>query len=565
MKQPAEVQLQWKVRVPLRDGSHLSAVLYLPRERPSPAPALCTLTPYIAQSHHQQGMYFAGHGYPFLSVDVRGRGDSDGTFHPCNEADDGYDVVEWLAQQHYCNGKVAMWGSSYLGRCQWAAAGRGPPHLATIAPVAAPYYGVDVPLRNNVFPTFTVQWLAILAGRALQDKVFADQTFWSQQFKRWFESALPFCELDELAGIPSALFQEWLSHPQLDAYWDGYEPTAERYGKIAVPVLTITGAYDGDQPGALQHYRRHMQNAPQESRARHYLVIGPWDHSGTSSPKAEIAGLKVGPASVVDLPQLHLDWYAWTMQGGTKPEFLRKNVAYYVTGSEIWRYSDSIEGITARSQAFYLASNSNAADLFSSGSLVSECPHGSQPDHYYYDPRDVSHAEFEAAMGPESLVDQRMIYAMNGKQLVYHTAPFTEGAEIAGFFTLCVWLSIDQPDTDVRAIVQEVGPDGAVVHLTSDWIRARYRESLRVAKLVDTALPLRYDFERFMFVARRIRRGSRLRLVVGPINSIHWQKNYNSGGSVADESGSDSRPVSVRLFHDDQHPSALQVPFGAES
>jgi len=563
MKQPVEVQLQWNVRVPLRDGSHLSGILYVPREHAQPAPALCTMTPYIAQSHHQQGMYFAGRGYPFLSVDVRGRGDSDGAFHPCNEARDSYDVVEWLAQQSCCNGRVAMWGGSYLGRCQWAAAGQGPPHLATIVPVAAPYYGIDVPLRNNVFAPFTVQWLAILAGRPLQDKLFADQSFWTQQFRRWFEQALPFRQLDELAGVPSALFQEWLSHPQLDAYWDRYEPSDEQYAKISIPVLTITGAYDGDQPGALEHYRHHIQNASLESRAQHYLVIGPWDHSGTSLPRAEFAGLKLGPGSVLDLGQLHLDWYAWTMQGGAKPEFLRKNVAYYMTGSEKWRYADSLEGVTAGSQPFYLTSSSNAVDIFSSGSLVRESPRGSAADHYLYDPHDVSHASLEAAMGAETLIDQRMVYAMNGKQLIYHTAPFAADTEVAGFFKLRVWLSIDRADTDVRAIVQEVGPDGAIVHLTSDWIRARHRESLRAAKLVATTEPLRYDFERFTFVARRICKGGRLRLVVGPINSIHWQKNYNSGGVVAAETASDARPVLVRLLHDEQYPSALQVPLGA--
>ena len=70
----------------------------------------------------------------------------------------------------------------------------------------------------------------------------------------------------------------------------------------------------------------------------------------------------------------------------------------------------------------------------------------------------------------------------------------------------------------------------------------------------------RYDFNRFAFIARRIQAGSRLRLVVAPLNSLYVEKNYNSGGVVADETGKDARTVTVSLYHDAQHPSALFVP-----
>src|SRR6185436_109036 len=109
-----------------------------------------------------------------------------------------------------------------------------------------------------------------------------------------------------------------------------YNPTAEQYAKLSMTILTITGSYDDDQPGAIQHYREHMKNATPEARARHYLVIGPWDHPGTRTPQAQFGGMTFGQPSLVDLPQLHLDWYAWTMQNGAKPKFLQKRVAYYV-------------------------------------------------------------------------------------------------------------------------------------------------------------------------------------------------------------------------------------------
>src|SRR5687767_9716907 len=91
----AEVDMQWGVRIPLRDGVHLNATLYLPRNHSKPTPVIFTLTPYIGQTYHDRGLYFAAHGYPFLTVDVRGRGNSEGVFEPnINEGRDGHDVVE---------------------------------------------------------------------------------------------------------------------------------------------------------------------------------------------------------------------------------------------------------------------------------------------------------------------------------------------------------------------------------------------------------------------------------------------------------------------------------------
>jgi putative CocE/NonD family hydrolase len=559
-----EVHMQWGVQIPLRDGIHLSATLYVPKNHAARSPVIFTLTPYIGQTYHDRGMYFAAHGFPFLTVDVRGRGNSQGVFRPfIHEAQDGHDVVEWLAQQPYCNGQVTMWGGSYSGHNQWVTAKEFPPHLATIVPVASPYLAFDYPLRSNITSPYLMQWLTYTWGRTSQDAIFwNNELYWGARFRQWFESGAPFKQLDAFFGNPSAIFQEWVSHPRPDAYWDSQNPTSEQYARLSIPVLTITGIYDGDQLGALMHYREHLKNTPPAGRARHYLVIGPWDHAGTRTPKTEFVGLKVGPASLVDLQKLHLQWYAWTMQGGPKPEFLQKNVAYYVMGAERWRYADTLEEITSHSSPLFLHSTTSPTDVFKSGSLTAEPSRTSEPDHYIYDPRDVSLAELESTIDPESRADQRMIHAAVGKQFVYHSAPFDRDVEISGFFRLSAWLSIDQPDTDFRVSVYEIDLDGSAILLSTDSIRARYRESLREEKLIRTTEPLRYDFERFMFVSRRIAKGNRLRLVIGPVNSIYSQKNYNSGGIVSEESMKDARPVTVKLFHDQSHPNALYVPFG---
>src|SRR5438094_4323099 len=144
---PADYTLQWGVKIPMRDKVELNATLYLPKSASaafSRTPVIFTLTPYISDNYHARGAYFGSHGYAFALVDVRGRGNSGGEFEPfANEPRDGYDVVEWLAKQPFCDGKVAMWGGSYAGFDQWATAKEFPPHLATIVPAAAAHPGLD--------------------------------------------------------------------------------------------------------------------------------------------------------------------------------------------------------------------------------------------------------------------------------------------------------------------------------------------------------------------------------------------------------------------------------------
>lgn len=563
----AEAGMQWGLRIPLRDGVELNATLYKPLGRSEPLPCVFTLTPYVAQSYHDRGTYFAANGYVFLGVDVRGRGNSQGTFTPLlQEAQDAHDVVEWLATQPYCNGKVAMWGGSYAGYNQWAAAKEFPPHLATIVPVASPMPGVDFPMQHNMFYPYAMQWLTLVGGVTAQDKIFGDAKLWSAQFRRWYEAKRPFRELDRHVGNPSPIFQTWIEHPAQDAYWDRFKPTPEQYAGLELPILSVTGQYDGDQPGALAFHREHMRYGSAAARAKHHLVIGPWDHAGTRTPKADVGGLHFGQASLLDMNALHKSWYDWTMKDGAKPPFLKDKVAFYVTGEEAWRYAPTLAAVTARVETWHLDSvASRANDVFASGDLRRDRPGRGTPDRYVYDPLDVGSASWESEESDGGLADQRAALRAGGKALFYHTPPFAADTDIAGFFQFAAWIQLDQPDTDIMVSVHEVDPDGDVVFLAGDAMRARYRKSLREAHPVKPGAIERYDFDGFSFVARRVAAGSRLRLAIAPVNSMYAEKNYNTGGVVAEESGKDARTVTVTLYHDALHPSALSLPVAAVS
>ena len=109
-----------------------------------------------------------------------------------------------------------------------------------------------------------------------------------------------------------------------------------------------------------------------EAKQNHFLIIGPWDHAGTRTPRREVGGLKFGEASVLDLNKLHTEWYDWVMKSGKKPEFLKKRVAYYVVGAgaENWKYADGLESISNEKRTLYLDSNGKADGVFQSGMLA---------------------------------------------------------------------------------------------------------------------------------------------------------------------------------------------------
>lgn len=537
------IQVKVGVPIPLRDGVRLAATLYLPGGQDEPVAAIVTLTPYLAQTYHGRGMFFAARGYAFLAVDVRGRGDSEGLFEPnINEARDGFDVVEWTAAQSFCSGKVAMWGGSYAGYAQWAAAKECPPHLVTIVPTASPCFGLDFPWRSGIPTPYVMRWLSYVAGRASHETLFADQGYWNRRFLEFYKSRRPFRELDEFLGLPSPVFQEWVANSDNATFWARYNPTPAEYARISIPVLTITGAYDGDQPGALEHYRQHRENRPD---AEHYLVIGPWDHAGTRTPALEFCGLKAGAASLVDLGELHCAWYAWVLGSGKRPEFLRGRVAYYVLGAEAWRYTDRLDHATGHHVRLHLHGDRPPTDVFQSGSLQEKRPLDGAEDAYTFDPSDVAMGELESTLPRGDLTDQTLIHANRGRHLVYHSAPLARQAELCGFFSLSAWLSVDCPEVNLLAAIYAIGPDGGSVLLSNDLLRAGNEGQ---------DAPTRYDFKGFAFTSRTLPKGARLRLVLSCADSIHLRR--PTGGV---------EKVHVRLHRGGSWPSALDVPLATDS
>ena len=555
----SKIDFTWGVKISMRDGVHLNATLYKPKDG-KPAPTVFTLTPYVADGAHLRGIYFSQHGYVFAAVDSRGRGNSEGIFEPfANEANDGHDIAEWLAAQPWCDGQVAMWGGSYGGYVQWMALRESPPHLRTIIPTASASAGVDFPFYKNIFSPSEMQWQTYTSGVTRNMTIMNDPKFWIGKFQEMYQQHIPYSKLDQVVGNTSTFFQTWIAHPHPDEYWDKMSFPPEQYDKITIPILTITGHYDDDQPGAMEYYRQHMASKS-SSKDDHYLIIGPWDHAGTRDPKTEHGGLKFSDSAILDMNNLHQEWYDWTMKGGKKSAFLKNRVTYYVMGEEKWKYADSLEAIGAIPKKMYLCSGEGANDVFHSGTLEEHTPRGCVFDKFTYNPLDKRPGNLERTLIQDYLTDQTYDLNLFGNGLVYHTEPFAKDTEVTGWVKLLAWISMDVTDTDFRVSLSEVLSNGIVIKLTQDFLRARYRESNRIEKLVSVGEINLYTFDGFTFFSRRIAKGSRLRLIISCPNTIYLEKNYNSGGAVAEESGRDARTAHVTLYHDNDHPSYLELP-----
>ncbi|CAN0557859.1 unnamed protein product, partial [Laminaria digitata] len=309
--------------------------------------------------------------YAFITVDSRGRGNSEGEFIPFeNDGKDGYDIVDWISKQPWCNGKIGMFGGSYRGMSQWHTLKHFPKNLKTIIPIASVGPGRDFPKYNNIFSAYSLRWLMFTGGKTYNGNLFAED-FWKVKREKLYESGVPFYKYDSIVGAPNKVFQRWLQHPSYDEYWKEFYLTPKENKRINIPILSITGHFDGDQVGTLLYYKGHMDYGSNSSKKDHYLLIGPWSHGGTRSPKSKLGGLEFGENAVIDMNQLYLDWFNWTLKDGEKPAILKNRLMYYEMGSNLWKYAEGLNSISNGEINFFLGSlHSDAKDVSFSGDLI---------------------------------------------------------------------------------------------------------------------------------------------------------------------------------------------------
>ncbi len=540
-------------RVPMRDGVELSADIRLPNDTDR-HPALLIRTPYINSLNPAPSIdimaalnRYVEAGYALIYQDVRGRGDSDGEFdfyH--NEAADGFDTIEWIARQPWSNGDVCMLGVSYLGAVQWLAAKEQPPHLKCIVPTApSGQYFVEIPYSGGAWNmAWTLSWINGTSGRSAQGALLTDIDMEAVYQHR------PLITMDEFMGRKMPLYQKFISHPTEDEYWQEITLGRADFENIKLPVMTVTGWFDGDQPGALYYWR--MANRFSTVKDKHYLVIGPWNHVQTFLGGAPTIGeFHPGPASVLDNVDEHLEFYAHFLTG-TAQSYDQPRVRTFLTGVNEWRSYDDYPPPEMQQKKLYLGSGGRANSLFGDGGLDWSAP-GAQPtDSYTFDPkRPVPAIQTPASdLRPNERRDD---------VLVYTTETLREPVEILGQVWVELYAASDARDTDFVVNLVDVFPDGRAVRLgpVTGIVRARYRLGMGREELLLPGSVERYRID-LHDIGHRFLAGHKIRLEVTSSWYPAYNPNQNTGNPVATDT--EWRVAEQTIYHDGEFPSAVILP-----
>jgi uncharacterized protein len=571
---PCAVTTETDVPAAMRDGTVLRADVYRPRT-PDAVPVILMRTQYgksgaQAGSRYQPPDWFASHCYLVVIEDVRGQGSSGGTFSEfTRDMEDGYDSVEWAAALRGSNGKVGMYGSSYVGATQWLAATTAPPHLATIVPAntASDYYDGWTYEGGEFRLAFVQPWAMGLATSAAQNR--KDQTT-ADELKtaaadptRWMEFR-PFNDLPPMQPQNPAVaswYFDWIRHSTRDDFWKQFS-IRDRYPSVKVPVLDVEGWYDAFLAGGTENFAGMVAHGGSEfARDNQRLVIGPWDHVNWGRSDSHPAPLlkDIGAAGDSPVNDLMLAWFDHFLKSEDNDVAGKPRVDYFVMGANTWKSATSWPLPQTNWTTFYLSGSGGIDDR--KGQLVSTAPGAQPPDTYTYDPAFPvpslgGHSCCGAQSGPQGPYDQIPV-EQRSDVLVYSSTPLEHDTEMTGPVNVRLWAQSTSADTDFTAKLTAVKSDGKVINLNNGILRTSFRDSLSDPTPTTPGRPYEYQIQVWP-TSYEFRAGDRIRLEISSSDYPQFAPNPNTGAPFGMDSA--TRAAVQTILHDQNHPSAVTLP-----
>lgn len=532
-----KVQATVGLRVPMRDGVMLAADHYAPVgvER---GPVVLIRTPYgrggpgrsLAEMYPRA---FATHGYHVLNQDVRGRFDSEGKFVAfVHEADDGYDTLTWLAQQPWCDGAVGMWGASYLGYVQWAAAASGAPQLKALAPIITHSHLMEY--HENGFPLdLLLRWMFQLA--TMDDPSLS---MWERLRRinsgavqdRFLASAfmhLPMQTADVPAiGKVDPLYREMSAAGPDHPIWR----QVDHRGAVAAapPAVFVSGWYDLFLDGLLEDYcvQAAAGKAPR-------LVIGPWHH------------MEYGYMAISFTEALH--WFSGHLRGESiAPD--AKSVRLYIMGANRWREFDQWPP-ASQPLRLYLHGNGVAKTgrLFTAPASAD-----TPPDMYTYDPADPTPNLGGPKLGDGAGVTDNRPLERRRDVLVFSSIPLQADAEFVGPVQLELYVRSSLETADFFGRLCVVERTGRSINICDGNFRLEPgRGTIQPDGSVRIIIAM-------SATAYRIKAGQRVRLLIASGAHPRFARNLGAPGNQALTTM--LQPAQQTVYHDAAHPSALVLP-----
>jgi uncharacterized protein len=558
------------VKVTMRDGVILRADIYRP-SADGRFPVLLQRTPYNKDNEVAFGLKAAASGYVVVVEDVRGRYASEGDWYVFkNEPNDGYDTIEWVATLPYSNGKVGMFGGSYVGATQMLAAITHPPHLAGICPVVtASNYHENWTYTGGAFAQwFNESWTSGLSQntyeRAVSNNTNALIGMWTLPLTRYPLYNQGKDSDPTSTGTLAPYFLDWLAHPSYDEYWRALS-IEEHFGDIKVPALHIAAWYDLFLGGSLRNYEGLRDHGgSDDARKGQQLVVMVGGHAGSGR---KIGDVDFGPNLDRDEDDLTLRWYDYLFKGEKNDFASGKPVQIFVMGANQWRTEEAWPLGRAKGTRYFLHSAGKANSLRGNGSLSTATPGKESADQYVYDPGNPVPTVggplcCDGQHLPAGPRDQRSVEARDDV-LVYSTPPMSEDTEVTGPVTLELFGKSSAVDTDFTAKLVDVWPDGFAQNLTEGILRARYRDSRETPTLINPGQVYKMAIDMWA-TSNVFKKGHVLRLEISSSNFPRFDRNLNTGAMRYMKASDAKSEVFVSatntILHDAEHPSALVLP-----
>ena len=552
-----------EVRVAMRDGAKLQTYVNLPAGE-GPFPTVLVRTPYllsIGPRHNPVMDAYLEAGYAVVWQLARGIGDNDGRYRfIADDRNDGYDCIEWIAEQPWSDGNVGMDHGSYNAMTQLQAASTVPPALKAIIPfVPSSHFFRETPYSGGIFMRYhMLNWHKLLRLRSFEEtgvgfmdsRRVIDDPQWQRLLtsRPLIDSANGYLDGDELVQ-----YRRFLQEPLIDSdYWRETMMMDEHYARVTIPVLLVSGNFD-PTTGTLHAWRELEENAPNPQNRK--LLIGPWNHGGSyvGIPPQE-SPYRLNGTGVVDMSAMRIAFYDRYLKGLPASVSLPQRVRLFVTGSNIWREFDSLPVPGLVKTPVYLASEGKANGMQGNGSLGFAPGSDAPADVTIADPMDPVLAITDMMTGIGEYSDSHRSEAV----LVYDSAPLAEPVTVIGESRALMHVSLSTPDADLIVNLHEVYPDGKAIRLGSGGaLRLRYHEGfgrevkLEPGRIYAVEIPLAY-------VGHTLAAGNVLRVTISGTEFPILDPNPNTGEPIA--TATRMQTSEIRIHHDLHHPSRVELP-----
>lgn len=568
------------VRVSMRDGVMLNASVFRPVA--GRVPTLLVRTPYGIDTPRTglpgngagvpHPTPFVDAGFAVVWVEARGTFGSEGDFRPVvDEAQDGFDTVEWIVSQPWSDGGVGTYGASYLGIAQWSLAATGHPAVKAIAPMLTsmdPYDAVWRHPGGALSLSAVTSWNALMALNATirqmglggsGDALPAIIT--GLRDPSSLSDFTPVRDNPVLAGLRS--FDDAVAHPDFDEFWEEQDQR-RNISQVRTPALSIAGWYDVFIVRQLRDFELLQSSAATpEAREQSRLIVGPWDHDPDLTGR--FSDHEFGPmanAAASDLMGEHLRHFGRWLQGRAEPAASHAVAKLFVMGVDEWREFSAWPPAESRALPLHLA----AAHERRSGTLRLEAPSEMRSAGFTFDPRDpvptTGGAQIPASWGFSGPTDQRGLDTRTDIAS-FTSPPLAEDLEVIGYVSAALHVRTDAPDTDFTAKLIDVHPDGTARVLCDGILRLRYRggtgdaQPARPGEVSEITIDM-------AATANRFTRGHRIRVDVSSSNFPRFDRNTNSGGAIASEAVADARIAHNEVLTGADRLSRLILPVTSE-